>query len=142
MKSINKKNKKYNKNVKRTCKYNKNKPVKRTGGRAIDAGSYGCVFKPAIKCANPAPFPYNSNTISKLMYKEDTEDELIEMEKVKKFIEKLPNKGADYFLISNTYECSPDKLSAEDLYKFDRKCNLFTKRGINSTNITEKNNIK
>lgn len=133
MKNISKKKKIYN------VKTRKN--TKRTGGKAIDAGSYGCVFKPAIKCANPAPFPYSDKTISKLMYKEDTESELAEMEKVKNIIQNIPNKE-NYFLISNTYDCSPDKLSQEDLYKFDRKCNLFTKRGINSMNINESKNMK
>ena len=75
------------------------------------------------------------------MYKEDTESELAEMEKVKNIIQNIPNKE-NYFLISNTYDCSPDKLSQEDLYKFDRKCNLFTKRGINSMNINESKNMK
>ena len=68
------------------------KSKKRFGGKAIDAGSYGCVFKPPIKCANPPPVPYDSKTISKLMYSEETEAELIEMAKVKKFISTIPDK--------------------------------------------------
>ena len=126
MKSIRKKNKQTKKN-------------KSYGGKAVDAGSYGCVFNPAIKCANPPPFPYNNNTISKLMYAEDTESELIEMAKVKKFIETIPNKE-DYFLLANTYPCKPNSLNEEDLSTFDRKCRLFTKRGINRANVNEKLN--
>ena len=122
-------------------KYNKTykKTKKRFGGKAVDAGSYGCVFKPAIKCASPQPVPYDSKSISKLMYSEDTEAELIEIAKVKKFISTIPNKE-DYFLLSNTYPCKPNPLNEEDLSTFDRKCRLFTKRGITRENVNEKLN--
>jgi serine/threonine protein kinase len=112
------------------------KSKKRFGGKAVDAGSYGCVFKPAIKCANPSSVPYDSKSISKLMYSEDTEAELIEMAKVKKFISTIPDKE-DYFLLSNTYPCKPNQLNEEDLSTFDRKCRLFTKRGITRENVNQ-----
>jgi hypothetical protein len=128
MKSIKRKERRKNKGTRRTM-----------GGRAIDAGSYGCVFKPAIKCAD-STIPYSNKNISKLMYKEDTDAELIEMAKVKKFVERIPNKE-DYFLISNTYECQPDKLNEEDLSYFDKKCRLFTKRGITSSEVNNKLNL-
>jgi serine/threonine protein kinase len=121
-------------------KHPKNKKTKKSyGGKAVDAGSYGCVFKPSIKCANPPPFPYDSKSISKLMYAEDTESELIEMAKVKKFIASIPDKE-DYFLLANTYPCKPNPLNEEDLSTFDRKCRLFTKRGITRANVNEKLN--
>jgi serine/threonine protein kinase len=119
-------------------KYQK-KTKKRYGGRAVDAGSYGCVFNPAIKCAE-STIPYSSKNISKLMYTEDTDSELIEIAKVKKFIEKIPNKE-NYFLLANTYPCKPALLNEEDKSTFDRKCRLFTKRGIDSTNVNEPENI-
>ena len=60
---------KYNKRTKRE---RKNYTIrKKKGGKAIDAGSYGCVFDPAIKCLN-SDIPYKKNYISKLMYKKDT----------------------------------------------------------------------
>lgn len=104
------------------------------GGRALDAGSYGCVFSPAIKCADETS--NNPDTITKLMYKEDTESELTEMAKVKKYIENIPDKE-NYFIIADTYPCKPDELIEEDLIDFDKKCRLFTKRGINSSNVNE-----
>lgn len=116
-------------------KKTKKKYKKRYGGKAVDAGSYGCVFKPAIKCANGTR-AYDNNSISKLMYTEDTESELIEMAKVKKFIENIPDKQ-NYFLLSNTYQCNPTPLNEEDKSTFDRKCRLFTKRGINKENVNE-----
>jgi hypothetical protein len=122
-------------------KYQKKKTTKkRYGGRAVDAGSYGCVFNPAIKCANKPASPNDKNTISKLMYTEDTEAELIEMAKVKKYIEKIPNKQ-DYFLLANTYPCKPSLLNEEDKSTFDRKCRLFTKRGITRENVNAPENL-
>jgi serine/threonine protein kinase len=103
------------------------------GGRAVDSGSYGCVFNPPIKCAN-SPYPYNNKNISKLMYAKETDLEMNEMKKVQKYIENIPNKE-DYFLISNTYACTPDKLQAEDLSGFDDECQLFTKHGLTSRNV-------
>ena len=142
------KSKKINKNINKLTrksnhrKYNhrKSKPSKSSGGRAIDAGSYGCVFNPAIKCTTSSTSePYNSKNISKLMYAEDTQGELDEMAKVKKIIADIPNKE-NYFIISNTYACSPDKLGKEDLMNFDNECYLFTKRGITSANVNSQLN--
>jgi hypothetical protein len=127
-KSIKNNNKRENKRT-----HARTRKSKSSGGRAIDAGSYGCVFNPAIKCADSVE-PYNSKNISKLMYAEDTQGELDEMAKVKKIIADIPNKE-DYFIISNTYTCHPEKLEKEDLMNFDKECNLFTKRGITSANV-------
>jgi len=130
----------YNKGIKtkkreRKDKINKKNKKTRYGGRAIASGSYGCVFDPAIKCAN-SEIPYNNKNIAKLMFTKETESELIEMAKVKKIIDRIPNKD-HYFLLSNTYQCKPDKLTEEDLVTFDKKCRLFTKRNINSTNVNK-----
>ena len=129
---------KYNKRKKRE---RKNYTIrKKKGGKAIDAGSYGCVFDPAIKCLN-SDIPYKKNYISKLMYKKDTKSEIEEMNKVKKKVETIPNKD-DYFIMSNTHVCEPAKLQEEDLRYFDKKCKLFTKRGINKSNVNNSENLK
>jgi len=111
---------------------------KNYGGKAVDAGSYGCVFIPPLKCLDRS-LPYKDTNITKLMYKEDTENEIKEIEKVKKYVEKIPDKE-NYFIISNTYDCNPDKLQKDDLINFDKECQLFTKRGITSYNINSKLN--
>jgi serine/threonine protein kinase len=124
--------------VKKTYKkYNKKKTEKKraSGGRAFDSGGFGCVFNPAIKCADRT-IPYSSNNISKLMLKEEAEFEITEIAKIKKFIAKMPNKE-DYFLISNTRLCHPEKLQNEDLDGFDEECTIFSNGAINSKNINE-----
>jgi hypothetical protein len=130
-KTIHKKHKKKRKGTKKRIS---------SGGRAIDAGTYGCVFSPAIKCAKSTQ-PYNNNNISKLMFNEDIYPELYEMSKVKKIIKTIPN-SENYFIISDTYACKPGKLSQEDLTNFDENCKRFSKRGITSSNVnTQLNNF-
>jgi len=122
-------NKKPTKNT--TKKYKKNK---KQGGKAIDAGSYGCVFRPSLKCSDNAN-EYNPNNVSKLMYEEDIEKEIDEMNKVKRIIDNLPSDNKKYFLVSDTHTCSPSQLEDDDLSTFDKECSLFTKEGIDSTNV-------
>ena len=78
--------KKYRRKIKPTRRRNSRTTSRSSGGRAIDSGSYGCVFNPAIKCAKSTQ-PYNPKNIAKLMYVEDTQPEIDEMAKVKKMIE-------------------------------------------------------
>jgi hypothetical protein len=129
------------KTLKRSKKNKNNNSIiseknKKRGGRAVDAGSYGCVFIPALKCKNSAN-PYNENYVSKLMYKEDTKLEMDEMKKVEDIIKYIPN-NENYFIISQTYACDPDKITSEEnLESFESKCKLFTKRGIDKMNLNE-----
>lgn len=116
----------------------KNKKGNKKGGEAVAAGSYGCVFRPPIRCASGEE-PKASH-ISKLMYNDKSVyKEKEEMDKVKEIIKKIPNNDK-YFLVMDTNLCDPGKLSAEDLKYFDDKCDLFTENGINSNNVN--NNLK
>ena len=126
-----------NKTYKKKNTSKKKQSHKKTrGGRAIDAGSYGCVFDPPLKCADKS-IEYNSNNISKLMYKRDAILEMEEMEKVRKFIKNIPNNDK-YFIVANTSSCTPGLITdKEDLLSFDKKCGLFTKHGIDSYNVND-----
>ncbi len=67
-------------------KYTKTKQIKRDSNNANDSnligqGTYGCVYKPPLKCKNPESCPENNNKcrtgISKLMgYTNDVDEEL------------------------------------------------------------------
>jgi len=106
------------------------------GGKAVDAGSYGCVFSPALKCADKT-IPYKENYISKLMHKRDADLEIIEMKKVEKYIKNIPNNDK-YFLVADTSICNPaDITNKEDLKSFDETCGLYTKEGIDSYNVNQ-----
>ena len=71
-------------------KNNKNNKYSKKGGEAIAAGSYGCVFRPPLRC-NTGEEP-NRTHISKLMYNNETViKEKEEMDKVKEIIKTIPN---------------------------------------------------
>ena len=134
----NKKTKKINvKNKTRKKKSSVYKKYKNSkyGGKAINSGSYGCVFNPPLKCLDKT-VPYNPNNISKLMYTEDANTEMSEIKKVKEIVDKIPN-NEKYFIVSSVTQCNPDKLSKEDLELFNSECALFTDDDINDKNLNE-----
>lgn len=133
----------------RTRKPRRHKPTKlytrkkkKHGGKAIDAGTYGCVFSPILKCNNnnnnnKSSKSNNSDFVSKLMMNEYANVEMNEIENVKSIVTQIPNNDK-YFLISNTELCKPGKLSSEDLIEFDTKCSNIVKNNITSNNINSK----
>jgi len=61
--------------------------MSRKGGKAIASGSYGCVFRPALKCKSDGD-EKQKNSVSKLMYNEDANEEMDEMIPIMKAIQK------------------------------------------------------
>ena len=59
--------------------------------------------------------------ISKLMLKRHVRSEMAEIEKIKPYIDKIPNNKR-YFLVDGITSCGPDELTASDKVNFDRKC--------------------
>ena len=129
------KNNKNNKNrTYKSSKYCKINNTKRTGGSAVKAGSYGCVFSPNLKCANVhVARPDDGRMISKLMYKRDADSELAELSELNSLLAKIPNQEK-YFLSNSTYSCSPQELSNSDLDNFET-CNMLTDNGITRYNV-------
>lgn len=108
------------------------------GGKAIAAGGFGCVFKPALSCKNHADNVKNG--ISKLMTKGNMEDEVSEYLRVKKHIEQIP-QNTNYFIVNDVKSCSePLPLSKNDLINFDKTCSNLTRKGFKTSNIN--NNLK
>jgi len=105
---------------------------KLTGGKVLDSGGFGCVFKPALKCKNKSR-PLGK--ISKLMASGDTDDEFYEISKYEPILKKIPNYR-NYFIIDDITICDPDKLTKEDLDNF-KKCTAFKKYDITPANINE-----
>jgi len=103
----------------------------KTGGKAIAAGGFGCVFKPALKCQGKA----RGSGVSKLLLKKYAEDEMNENRTVSNILTKIPHY-ADYFVgINSTSICNLESLTDSDKIDFDVKCNNLTKRGITAANI-------
>lgn len=147
MKKTKKNNKSYNRerkksnmkknsmNKRRTNKTCTNKTCTKIGGEAIASGSYGCVFSPALTCAN-RDVPYIANNVSKLMMNEDAQEELKEINKITQYISDIPNHDK-YFLASNVSKCTPSKLPDNLLTNFDSVCGNFKLFNIDSKNVNE-----
>jgi serine/threonine protein kinase len=110
------------------------------GGRVIASGAYGCVFNPALKCANAAK--RESNKISKLMMEAVADAEYNKIMSIKDKLNIIPNYS-DYFLIDDITICHPSKLQTTDLADYTQKCTALAKNEITRTNInTVLDNIK
>jgi hypothetical protein len=106
------------------------------GGKLIDQGGFGCVFKPSLDCGkaiekNTSKFN-DSNNISKLLIKNNALIEYNLISKLKKKIDKIPNHN-NYFILDLKI-CTPGFLSHSDLHGY-HKCNALIKRNITKKNI-------
>jgi len=118
-------------------KTKKNK-IKKLGGRAIESGGYGCVFKPALKCKDEEREP---NQISKLMLKRNAKTEYDDIVKFLPYLKKIPDYEK-YFLVYDITTCKPGRLDEEDLEGFDEKCSSLTKRKIKKDTVNEEENLR
>lgn len=116
-------------------KYSRRKPVQQTGGKVLASGGYGCIFKPALKCANSSERP--SGQISKLMTVKHAKSEYNEIMRFKHILKQIPNYS-NYFLVDNVTLCEPDKLTNEDLEKYTEKCKALKKDDITEGSINNK----
>ena len=115
--------------------------LSKNGGEVVDAGGFGCVFEPDLKCVGQSsskqPVSSNqANIISKLMTKKHASEELREIQIIKQRVQHIP-RYQDFFLLDNINICQPAKLSATDLKDFDTKCKPLTKKNITESNINE-----
>ena len=90
----------------------------RQGGEAVGSGSYGCVFRPALKCESKEN---RTQGVSKLMVNKKAADEFEEITKFIPIIKKIEN-NKDYFLKPKGI-CQLDKLTDDDKINFNKKCN-------------------
>lgn len=112
-------------------KNSKSKSRSKLGGAAIAAGGYGCVFKPALLCRGSRA---RTSGVTKVLLNRYADDEINEITKVKRIIERIPNYN-DYFLGLDAVKCELDTLTPEDKIGFDSKCGNLTGRSINAANV-------
>ena len=106
----------------------------KTGGDVVDAGGFGCVFEPDLKCVGQTTT--TPNTISKLMSEKHANEELREITIIKERVQHIPNYQ-EFFLLDNINICKPSPLSSSDLVNFDKRCKPLVKRDITARNINE-----
>ena len=101
------------------------------GGKALGAGSYGCVFNPMLDCADEKINPDSKGRISKLFIKPEGTNEKNLLDKVLPFISQIKN-NQEYF-IPNSNEafklvlCKPGQLKDEDDKEDLIKCSNLRK---------------
>lgn len=86
------------------------------GGKVFDAGSYGCTFKPALKCNNSIK---RRSGISKLLDNKEANNEWNKLMQIKKIINNIPN-NKNYFLLDNLEKCTPNKLVDNDFENIEK----------------------
>ena len=116
------------------------------GGRVIDSGGFGCVFRPQLRCKKSinnknkiyGDNKYDENGISKVMPKKYAISEYNELIKFISIIKTIPNYN-HYFIISQITLCRPKYFKPTDLIDFDKiKCSSLKKKNITSKNINSK----
>ena len=86
------------------------------GGKVIGSGSYGCVFKPALRCKTSKK---RYNGISKLLISREADHEWNQLLQIKKIVKIIPNYNK-YFLLNNLEKCLPKKLHGNDLINLNK----------------------
>ena len=105
---------------------------KKNGGKVIDSGGFGCVFRPALKCKTAKK---RTKGISKLGSSEDVNIEWKQFTKIKGLLKKIPNY-TDYFLLSDITICNPARLTSKDKENFN-KCEALSRYGITVDTINQ-----
>jgi serine/threonine protein kinase len=96
--------------------------TKINGGKVIGSGGFGCVFRPALKCKGKPRT--TKKMISKMMTTKHAQYEYDEIIKYKSILKTIPNYQR-HFLLGDITMCEPDKLTASDLKRFNRKCHAL-----------------
>lgn len=99
------------------------------GGKIIDSGGYGCVFRPSLNCKNNQNnktrktklLKKSNDTISKLMTIKHAEEEYEHIKYVKQQLSVIKNYE-EYFNLSPIELCKPTRFDSEDLEMFQKKC--------------------
>ena len=101
------------------------------GGKPINSGGYGCVFKPALKCQDETK---RSKGISKLMTSEHAESEHEIIMRFADRIRKIPDYQK-YFVLDGITLCKPSKLTKEDLVSYNSVCSSLTRKGFTAREV-------
>ena len=114
-------------------KNNKNNRRNKSGGEALASGGFGCIFKPALKCKNEKE---RIEGVSKMSIEQHGKQEMDEIDKIKVKLDKIKNHQKYYLL--NMELCIPDKLTEDDMNKFNEKCYALTRYNINEKNVNNR----
>ena len=116
------------------------------GGSVIAAGSYGCVFRPSLRCngSTTASSSLKKSSlsessdlyVSKLGRKSVIDSEYKMMSNLRRILDTVPDYEK-YYGLNVTEPCEPAVLDKEDLTSFDEKCKFkdISSETVNNTNV-------
>ena len=104
------------------------------GGKPINSGGYGCVFKPALRCRGEKT---RGDGISKLMTREHAESEYNGIMRFADKIREIPNYQ-DYFVLEGVSLCTPMELTKDDLSSYNNVCKSLARKKFNSREVNSK----
>ena len=106
--------------------------TRKRGGKPINSGGYGCIFKPALRCkGKKRPV---KGSVSKLMTKETARREMDLVHRIDSKVREIPNYNK-YFFTKEFESCTPDRLTKSDLVGFSRMCQNFKNSGMTARNV-------
>ena len=106
-------------------------------GKAIASGSFGCVFRPPLRCKGKTNRPGSADKpmISKLMMRKYALGEYERIQDVKNSVKDIPNYG-DYFVVDDITMCDPGELDDEDKEHAIKECSGPLKLAHDETTIS------
>ena len=110
-------------------------------GKAIAAGTYGCVFKPPIKCADGRK-GYEKG-VSKLLTNKNAEEEMEVINNVMPILLKIPNNER-YFIPNSEmpfYDCKVGEFNEEDLNNSSKCTNFEYIQNLSNSEIEKSKNF-
>lgn len=99
------------------------------GGKVIGSGTYGCVFKPSLRCVGDTKRP--QNYISKVMETRNANDEEREIKSILNLVKDIPNYE-DYYMVSGVTLCKPQLPTISDYKDYNEKCHALLRKEIKS----------
>ena len=106
----------------------------KNGGKVLASGGFGCVFRPALRCAKSKTRKHGQ--VSKLMSTKYATKEYDEITQFKERLHTIHNYS-DYFLLDDISICKPAELTESDLIDFKQKCKALPKDDVTRKNINE-----
>jgi serine/threonine protein kinase len=110
------------------------KSKNKKGGKVLASGGFGCVFRPALRCAKSTT--RKRGQVSKLMTAKHATKEYDEITQFKELLHTIHNYS-DYFLLDDITMCKPSELTQSDLTNFKQKCKALPKDNITYTNVND-----
>ena len=104
------------------------------GGKAVNSGGYGCIFRPALRCKGARK---RKRGVSKLMTKEHAATEYATVTNFLDKLKEIPNYSR-YFVVDGVSVCEPAPLTSSDLRTYDDVCSVLAAKGFTRADVNSR----